>query len=108
MTSDTITTAVDRVLTAVVGSGDGWNDEASPLHLLISVIRGLASTGWHAQVATDVAYRVSSGRDTLFLRKGPPAQRAVFAVTFRKPNEIFLVNAPDVVQAVFLARLKVR
>ncbi|RSH82787.1 uncharacterized protein EHS24_007782 [Apiotrichum porosum] len=87
-------------------AGDGWNDEATPLRLLIGSIRGLAATGWHAHAAADVAYRLSCGRDTLFLRQGPPVQRAVFAITFRKPSILMLVDAPHVVQNVFITRLK--
>lgn len=89
------------------GGGDGWNDEVSPVRLLALVFSGLSTTGFHVTFASDVAYRLSAGRDTVFLKQGAKVQRAVFAVRFRKPGTLLLVNAPMIVQNIFVTCLQV-
>ena len=90
------------------GGGDGWNDEVSPVRLLALVFSGLSTTGFHVTFASEVAYRLSAGRDTVFLKQGAKVQRTVFALTFRRPGTLLLVDAPMIVQNIFVTCLRVR
>lgn len=77
------------------------------MRLLAHAFSGLSTTGYHVTFASEVAYGVAAGRDTVFLKQGPRIQRAVFALTFRKPGTLILVDAPAVVQNLFVSCLQV-